>query len=88
MHTSFLQFSAKPLYVVKKVISSRKRMAQISAGTLIFLQAKSKVGKGDIWSFGRQMRVFHCSKLFGQKIFFFKTLFIFASKNSDKRLKV
>ena len=45
-------------------------MAQISAGTLIFLQAKSKVGKGDIWSFGRQMRVFHCSKLFGQKIFF------------------
>ena len=47
-------------------------MAQISAGTLIFLQAKSKVGKGDIWSYGRQMRqiVFHCSKLFGQKIFF------------------
>ena len=63
-------------------------MAQISAGTLIFLQAKSKVGKGDIWSFGRQMRVFHCSKLFGQKIFFSKTLFIFASKNSDKSLKV
>ena len=47
------------------------RMAQKSAGTLIFLhEAKSKVGKPDIWSFGRQMRVFHCSKLFGQKIFF------------------
>jgi hypothetical protein len=45
-------------------------MAQISAGTLIFLQAKSKVGKADIWYFCRQMRVFHCSKLFGQMIFF------------------
>ena len=65
------------------------RMAQKSAGTLIFLhEAKSKVGKPDIWSFDRQMRVFHCSKLFGQKIFFLKTLFIFASKNSHKRLKV
>jgi hypothetical protein len=59
-------------------------MAQISAGTLIFLQAKSKVGKADIWSFGRQMLVYHCSKISGQNIFFSKTLFIFASKNSDK----
>ena len=56
-------------------------MAQISAGTLIFLhEAKSKVGKPDIWSFGRQMRVFHCSKLFGQKIFFSQNIIHFRLK--------
>ena len=54
------------------------RMAQISAGTLIFLQAKSKVGKADIWSFGRQMRQFFTALSFLDKRFFFPKHYLFS----------
>ena len=53
------------------------RMAQISAGTLIFLQAKSKVGKADIWS--NQMWFFTAPS-FLDKIFFFQNIIYFRFK--------
>ena len=54
------------------------RMAQISAGTLIFLQAKSKVGKADIWS--NQMWFFTALS-FLDKTIFFQNIIYFRFKN-------